>query len=194
MMKPDEFPILPECLQIFAPTNLKAKYNEAKFRDLSEFSFTGEQKNFFVRQNDVEIAKGDVIDIRFGCSGRSLENRYNLPHTRVAWWSKNWKVGPNVNQDGSSGRKPSVDLQGMLDYHSMLKEGKMVKIGKKTYQAHFIHPEETAALNKQYRFTLKRRGHLIDSEDEELVLNPKTVKKLKKVSEVLVIVVLIYSF
>jgi hypothetical protein len=183
-MKPHEFPILPTELNIFAPSNLRATYNDAEFHNLRGYSFTARQKNFFARQNDEEVAKGGVIDIRFDCSCRDLEARYQLPHGTVGKWISNWKIGPHVNQDGLQGRRLSVDREGFLDFHKEVECGKITKkTGRKAKECRFSSLEETSMLNREYRRSKKRKGHIVDSDDETLTVSAKTIKKLKKVTQ-----------
>ena len=180
-MRVDEFPVLIGELAIFNVNNPKNRRGDATFQCLQGNSFTAAQKNFLAAQCIGEI--GDLPDICLGDSGNQLKRRYGLPFGTVNKWISNFKSPTAANIDGKCGRPLSLDQQGLLDLHKEVSQGVAVKGkgSKKNKKALFTGPELHACINKHYRMTLKRKGQHVHSDDEDIVLCHKTIKKLKKV-------------
>ena len=178
MVRVSDFPQLPLSLSLFEPCNPRARRNEAEFRSLANVKLTLLQQNFIAGQCIGEL--GDYPDIRFGASGNAMKNRYRLSSGTVNGWISNLKN--NRVSQVKVGRPNALDAQGKQEFIMEVSRGKENVDGKgKVTKVRFDRQEITECVNRKSRETKKRSGHLIDTENDEIVLSEKTIYAIIKV-------------
>jgi hypothetical protein len=175
------FPTLPAQYAVFNLVNIgiTLRYDPiAIFPDLSGKSFSGDEKEFFVRQCLREFGEpGEFLDITFGATGRHMKRRYNIASGTVNGWVGKYRK--SANQYSKAGHPGSIDPQGIRDFVRDVYEGKKVTVGRsKPKVVKLTRVEVEQCLNKHALETKRRRGHEVD---DDVVLCPNTIKKLKKV-------------
>ena len=179
-----EFPNLPDHLSIFGPTNFRANRNQAEFQNLKGVTLTISQCDYFSIQCLGLHEENNFDDIKFGISGNELKRRYNIPIGTANFWIAKFKSTnkSEIVRKQGRGRPTALDSVGIAAACAEIQLGTAEKKGGKTNKRRLMDlTEVSACLSKHARITSRRAGHDVDVEDDQIILSPKTIKRIMKV-------------